>query len=572
MVLTDAKRGDAIRVSRNLEALHSVLQAIAAEERRGPKTLVYAFRSTRLFQDYNPFSGRKTVAGFFTTSMLRNFLAIDLTKGRRGGTVYHELLHEFAATNFPGVPLWFNEGLAEYYSTFVLNGDQAEVGRAIENHLSYLRSIDLLPMRNLLSVTTDSREYNESERNGRFYAQSWATVHFLLSDNGRASQLREFLRKLDAGTQVEKAFVEAFSLTLEEFDASVEQYVDQRSFQFLRVPTEALETTVAVRSADRSETLARLGELLAAEQQTDKAREHLQAALDMPATATSTKRGVANARAILGWLAWMEGNREEARRLFGQSSSDPTSVAPRLYRGMLELDLVFQEAEIGTRESKEHPWAEAAQTSLMEALALEPDWPKAQVSLGMSFLYRGDAQEGIEILNRATELRPQDPMGWLGIALLSAKAGEYSRAWNLLEQLEDLRARLPGSSALAMKELIPTGRDTVAVFQMNQVFELFNDRDDEAALSLAQQLENRLTQTEVQRFANHLERVRSRVWENRTIEQFNTILKSATPGNYQRALERLNALLEQEGFGNIHDGKLLERAKDLQKELIRAIE
>lgn len=574
-VLSDAGRDDARRVSRNLEGLYSVLQSIAAEERRGPKTLVYAFRSTRMFQVYNPFPGRNNVAGFFTSSMLRNFLAIDLAKDQRGSTIYHEVLHEFAATNFPGVPLWFNEGLAEYYSTFVLNQHEAEVGRAIQNHLYYLRSTTLLPMRELAKVTTESSEYNESQRSGRFYAQAWATVHYLLSDNSRAMELRDFLRALDSGQDVERAFSEAFRQDFDTFDTRLRSYLDQRSFQFLRIPTEALHIEVSLRAADRSEALSRLGELLAAEQQTGKAREHLLAVLESDSNAKAPVKNsasVANARAILGWLAWMEGDTTEARRLFDQASGDPTSVAARLYRGMLELDLVFREAGIGNQTRQEHPWAKAAQTSLTEALALEPDWPKAQVSLGMSYLYRGEAEKGIEILTRAAELRPQDPMAWLGIAMLSAKSHNYPRAWTLLEQLEALRAQLPGSSTATIQDLLPAARDTVAVFQINRTFDLSNQRNDAAALELAAQLEDRLSTVELERFEPHLKSVRSQIREGRAVARFNEIVSIAKPGKYQHALEMLDDLIGQANFEEIRGGELLLQAENLRKELVRVIE
>jgi hypothetical protein len=44
------------------------------------------------------------------------------------------------------IPLWLNEGLAEYFSTFRLHrGDQrAEIGRAVDAHVAVLR--DSLPL------------------------------------------------------------------------------------------------------------------------------------------------------------------------------------------------------------------------------------------------------------------------------------------------------------------------------------------------------------------------------------------------------------------------------------------
>lgn len=37
-------------------------------------------------------------------------------------TIYHEFVHAMLNNSVAGMPLWFSEGLAEYYSTFALQG------------------------------------------------------------------------------------------------------------------------------------------------------------------------------------------------------------------------------------------------------------------------------------------------------------------------------------------------------------------------------------------------------------------------------------------------------------------
>jgi len=73
------------------------------------------------------------------------------------------------------VPAWFNEGLAEYYGAFAIEEDRkVHLGELIPYHLMTLREEKLLPLRKLFAVDHYSPEYNERDKRGIFYAQSWA--------------------------------------------------------------------------------------------------------------------------------------------------------------------------------------------------------------------------------------------------------------------------------------------------------------------------------------------------------------------------------------------------------------
>ncbi|PYQ88320.1 MAG: hypothetical protein DMG03_04295, partial [Acidobacteria bacterium] len=127
--------------------------------------------------------------------------------------IFHEYAHLLVHTAVRDVPVWLNEGLAEYYSTFALKngGRQADIGRPIARHVQLLRE-RLLPVAQLLAVDQTSALYNEGERRSIFYAESWALTHYLLMErpNG-ASIVNRYLTAVAAGTPSEKAFVDATS-------------------------------------------------------------------------------------------------------------------------------------------------------------------------------------------------------------------------------------------------------------------------------------------------------------------------------------------------------------------------
>jgi hypothetical protein len=95
----------------------------------------------------------------------------------------HELTHLLAREHFERTPAWFDEGFAEYYSTFRrAKLDRARIGDEIQGRALTLRRNGFLPLAKLLAADRYSPYYTEPHLSSIFYAQSWALVHYLLSD------------------------------------------------------------------------------------------------------------------------------------------------------------------------------------------------------------------------------------------------------------------------------------------------------------------------------------------------------------------------------------------------------
>ena len=97
----------------------------------------------------------------------------------------HELVHVVLNGSLRGLPIWLDEGLAEYYET----GDP--LGRH-HDHLSWLQSQrrrGWSPNLARLEALTDFREMGQAE-----YAESWLWAHWLLHGSGdHARLLRDYL-------------------------------------------------------------------------------------------------------------------------------------------------------------------------------------------------------------------------------------------------------------------------------------------------------------------------------------------------------------------------------------------
>ena len=151
-------------------------------------TTVIVFKSMSAYKPFNLGNN----AGYFQKGEDVNYISLtsDATQNPFS-VIYHEYVHQLVDNTSGNVPTWFNEGLAEYYSTFAIEEDRkVHLGELIPYHLETLREEKLLPLRMLFAVDQYSPYYNESGKRGVFYAESWALVHYLILGNGgqRVSQ------------------------------------------------------------------------------------------------------------------------------------------------------------------------------------------------------------------------------------------------------------------------------------------------------------------------------------------------------------------------------------------------
>src|SRR5882762_9461928 len=105
-------------------------------------TTVIVFKSD---SSYKPFKVNPNVAGYFQPGEDVNYITLTSEKSsdeQPYRTIFHEYVHLLVENTMGGtVPLWFNEGLAEYYSTFDITDENRKVilGDLVRNHVLYLR-------------------------------------------------------------------------------------------------------------------------------------------------------------------------------------------------------------------------------------------------------------------------------------------------------------------------------------------------------------------------------------------------------------------------------------------------
>lgn len=191
---------------------------------------------------------------FFVTHGL-NGLATWAESGSRPRTfrvLQHEGFHQFAWNYIgPNLPVWVNEGLAQYFEDAVMVDGRMSAGLTHRGRIERVRDAieerEALTLRRLNGVS--SRGWNATlrerpDRAALLYAQSWSVVYYLIHGDGGAHQERfvEYLKLLNQGNGEEEAMLLAFG---REGVASLEQdwrrFAQDQQPDDLTLATERLE-------------------------------------------------------------------------------------------------------------------------------------------------------------------------------------------------------------------------------------------------------------------------------------------------------------------------------------------
>ena len=257
----------ALRIEQFREVIATLNQA-TVEAAQSVSPIVLAFPDERSYQPFMPMAnGRRVrVGGLFAAGPRGTYITLNLDAGDdayRG--IYHEYSHYLLRNVFGAAPLWFNEGLAEYYSTLEVSSDgrRAVIGKPVRQHIELLRE-RRLPLAELLSVTVASPVYtSDTPERSVLYAQSWAMVHHALHGvPRRRDALINLAFTLAAGMTPERAVLEAYGMPLADLERDVQAYTRRETYQATTVEfTDAITTTVARNPmpADDGEVEAWLG-------------------------------------------------------------------------------------------------------------------------------------------------------------------------------------------------------------------------------------------------------------------------------------------------------------------------
>ena len=435
LVIGNGSEKEIRQVTARLEQFREVVSTLLAKagsDSAIPTTVI-------VFKDdasYGPFKVSENNSGYFQPGQDVNY--ITLSTESRGdldpfSTIFHEYTHLLVNDTFGKTPAWFNEGLAELYSTLSVSDDQRVViGRPIRRHISTLQQNSLLPLRTLLEVDYKSPFYNESQKQSIFYAEAWALMHYLMmADNGvRATHVLEFLQLLNAHTALEPAFQKAFNTSIESFESALRGYVLQDHFRsndltFARKIQPSIEMTSA--SLSEAEVFAYEGDLLIHSNRNEAETYLLKAVALDP--------NLIQAHASLGMARYRQGRMSEALPSLERAveANSQNALVQYYYAAILSRPA---ENETTLTLGLAPETAAKARAALKNAIALRPDFHDSYNLLAYVNLVMGtDIDETIELLNGVLARSPERNDHRYMLGQLYMHKDDYKQARPLLERV-----------------------------------------------------------------------------------------------------------------------------------------
>jgi Flp pilus assembly protein TadD len=508
-------------------------------------TYIFVFRDAASFRPYERiYNGRPLDSGgYFLSRQLANYVAINGNQhGDERLVIYHEYLHYVMHNNYAALPLWLHEGLAEYYSTFQVGKNEAQVGLPVPEHLLWLRQHSLIPLATLFAVDERSPEYNESSRRGGFYAESWALVHYLFSGSPeRRRQASEYLRLAQqAGTSPDKIFAQAFGADPAVLERDLRTYVQKRLFNTLRAPIRPeTDLTMQARPMARADVLSRLGNLLA-----NLTDDHRAAAEENFRAALALQPDHASALAGLGFLAERAERPAEARPYYERAAK----LAPDdfLVQYLYAVNLTDDPGPGSLRQ---------ARAALVRAVALRPDFGEAWARLG--YTYQGEEElpaEAIQALETAHRLLPSRTDVAHNLAAAYARNGQTQKAEELIEHVLVPQAQ---------PELIESAREALLDGEHRRAEELIDEQKYAEALPLLEIVKAKTSRSARRdELTRRIDEIQRALNFNAFVERYNQALDLANHGNVKGAVAILEPLLT-----TTQDPTQVERARTLLERL-----
>ena len=174
--------------------------------------------------DYQASGGMPGSAGMYGGGVLRAIV----TGSGSWRVVQHEGWHQFMHMAVGGrVPIWINEGMAEYFGDGIWTGDELVTGTVDAGRRKRLVKLindkKLMPIEQMMTIT--GKEWS-AKLDYRNYVQAWSMIYFLVhAEEGRYREaLGKCINAISRGQNGTKAWKKYFGSNTKNFAKKYEKY------------------------------------------------------------------------------------------------------------------------------------------------------------------------------------------------------------------------------------------------------------------------------------------------------------------------------------------------------------
>src|ERR1039457_2611555 len=176
--------------------------------------------------------------------LYQDFIVLNLFEVESWRAVAHDFAGMLLNYNYPPAQGWFDEGLAEYFSSIRVDNKQVELGSdpellpsATQDLLGNQRETHppksftellgaqvWLSLPDLFTMKHDTSSRNEGNRHTLYYAESWIVMHYLLHEQKLPETGAYFDLVLNQHVPVEDAIQKAYGMNSAQLEQAVKDY------------------------------------------------------------------------------------------------------------------------------------------------------------------------------------------------------------------------------------------------------------------------------------------------------------------------------------------------------------
>lgn len=403
-VLTDSSEKQAVHVLDQFERIRWMFHTLFPGSGVDPvePIIVIAAKNARSFQRFEPPAylekGQLRVAGVFTRVYDKNYvlLRLDAASDHPFAEVYHEYTHLQLSGDFDWMPLWLNEGLAEFFQNTEIREKDVWLGGPSPENILYMRQRQLIPLKVLFKIDRSSPYYHEEQKGTIFYAESWALTHYLeFADRSEGThRINDYLTLLRAHEDPLAAAGKAFG-DLTRLEVSLESYIRKSTFRQFVLPGPATpidESKCTLRRLTGSEADTVRADVLVAVKRDSEARTLLGSILKVDPENTQ-------AHDTMGTLEYRDGNRDAALKWYRE--------AVRLGSDNYFAYFNFANLAMADEKAWDNPEIES---SLRTAIRLNPRYYQASEFLATLLSSQNRDSDAIAVMDAAHKVaaNPRD--------------------------------------------------------------------------------------------------------------------------------------------------------------------
>ena len=253
IVITDAGDKKGREVALRFEQMRAVFADLLAKDRlhQSIPLTILALKDDKAYYQAAPLrQGRPIdVPGFFLTGEDQDFIVLNVSEAEPWRAVAHDFGLMLLNYNYPPAQGWFDEGLAEYFSSIHIEGKQVEMGgdpqlqaaggqglagdqgdvHPRKSLTELLGTQAWIPLPDLFTMKHDPLRDNKGSDQGMYEAESWAVMSYLIHQKKLPETGTYLGLVLGQHVPVEDAIKQAYGMGSAQLEQDVKDYFQSQT-------------------------------------------------------------------------------------------------------------------------------------------------------------------------------------------------------------------------------------------------------------------------------------------------------------------------------------------------------